>query len=54
MSQCGIQTDLPAGHSPRRIRRRRIPGRSGYPFNAGQVIKLHSEYQNDTGSRRRT
>jgi hypothetical protein len=49
MSECAITSDLlptkqaeawPAGGE--------LPS-TGYPFNAGQTIRLHSEYQNDTG-----
>jgi hypothetical protein len=50
MSQCGIQTDLPAGHQTEAYPAGSAYPTSGYRFNSGQVIKLHSEYQNNTGS----
>jgi len=50
MSQCGIETDLPAGAQAQAYPPGGAYPVAGYPFTAGQTIKLHSEYQNNTGS----
>ena len=48
MSQCGITTD-PAGRAGGVWPDEWRVSLDGYKINAGQVIRLHSEYQNDTG-----
>jgi hypothetical protein len=49
MSQCGITTDhLPTAQAEAWPAGGEYPS-TGYPFSAGQTIRLHSEYQNDTG-----
>jgi hypothetical protein len=49
MSQCGITGDLlPTAQAEAWPEGGELPS-TGYPFNAGQTIRLHSEYQNDTG-----
>jgi hypothetical protein len=50
MSHCGIETDIPANHQAEAY-----PAGGAYPtqglaIKSGDVIKLHSEYQNGTGS----
>jgi len=49
-SHCGIFSDLPAGAQPEAY-----PATGAYPstgvrLNAGQVLRLHSEYQNNSGA----
>jgi hypothetical protein len=48
MTQCGIWTDLPAGHQSEPYPTGGQYPSTGVPFSAGQVIKVHSEYQNGT------
>jgi hypothetical protein len=48
MTQCGVWTDLPAGHQAEAYPSTGQYPSTGVPFSAGQVIKLHSEYQNGT------
>jgi hypothetical protein len=50
MSACGIQTELPAGHQAEAYPTGGAYPLAGIPFSSGQVIKLHTEYENDTGS----
>jgi hypothetical protein len=50
MSVCGIQTDLPAGHQPEAYPAGGAYPTAGIPIKSGDVIKLHTEYENDTGS----
>jgi hypothetical protein len=49
MTQCGVFSDLPAGHQAEPYPSGGMYPPTGVPFTTGQVIKLHSEYQNDTG-----
>jgi hypothetical protein len=49
MTQCGVFSDLPAGHQPEPYPSGGTYPSTGVPFSAGDVIKVHSEYQNDTG-----
>src|SRR4051794_3198843 len=50
VSLCGIQTSVPSGAQPEAYPPGAAwPAADGYKISAGQVIKLHSEYQNDTG-----
>jgi hypothetical protein len=49
MTQCGVFSDLPAGHQPEPYPAGGTYPSTGVPFSAGDVIKVHSEYQNDTG-----
>ena len=49
MSECSISTDLlPTAQAEAWPEGGELPS-TGYPLNAGQTIRLHSEYQNDTG-----
>jgi hypothetical protein len=49
MSECGVNTDiLPTAQAEAWPDGGDLPY-TGYPFSAGQTIRLHSEYQNDTG-----
>jgi hypothetical protein len=50
MSQCGIESDQPAGAQAEAYPPAGAYPASGVPFTAGQVIKLHSEYLNNTGA----
>jgi hypothetical protein len=50
MSVCGIQTDIPPGHQPEAYPAGGAYPTAGIPFKSGDVIKLHSEYQNGTGA----
>jgi hypothetical protein len=50
MSGCEIQTDVPAGHQPEPYPAGGAYPIAGIPFKAGDVIKLHTEYQNGTGT----
>jgi hypothetical protein len=47
MSVCGIHTDKPAGAQPEAWPAGGAYATSGYPLKKNQVIRLHSEYQND-------
>jgi hypothetical protein len=49
MSQCGTWADLPAGHQAEPYPTGGKYPSTGVPFSSGQVIKVHGEYQNDTG-----
>jgi hypothetical protein len=48
MSECGIQTNIPPGHQPEAYPSGGAYPTQGLPIKAGDVIKLHSEYQNNT------
>ena len=50
MSQCGIQTDVPPGRQAEAYPAGAAYPTQGVPIKSGDVIKLHSEYQNDTGA----
>ncbi len=50
MSTCGIFTDLLPGKQAEAFPAGGAFPTNGVAVNAGQVIKLHSEYQNDTGA----
>jgi hypothetical protein len=50
MSECGIQTALPANHQAEAYPAGSAYPIAGIPFKVGDPIKLHSEYQNDTGT----
>jgi hypothetical protein len=50
MSICGIQTDIPPGAQAEAYPSGAAYPTTGLPFSSGQVIKLHSEYQNGTGA----
>ena len=50
MSLCGVQNELPPSHQAEAY-----PPDGAYPIdgvalNTGQTVRLHSEYQNDTGA----
>jgi hypothetical protein len=47
---CGIFSDMPAGRQPEAYPTSGEYPSDGIPISAGQVIKLHSEYQNDSGA----
>jgi hypothetical protein len=49
MSECGIQTDIPPGRQAEAYPAGGAYPTQGVPFKSGDVIKLHSEYQNGTG-----
>ena len=49
-SHCGIFSDLPAGRQAEAYPTDGEYPSDGIPISAGQVIKLHSEYQNDSGA----
>ena len=49
MSHCGIFTDLPGTQSPLAYPPAAGYTTEGYPIRKGQVIRLHSEYQNSSG-----
>jgi hypothetical protein len=49
MSTCGIFTDVPSGAEPQAYPPGGAYPSSGYPLRQNQVIRLHSEYQNNTG-----
>ncbi len=50
MSECQITTDLlPTKQAEAWPATGELPS-TGYPFASGQTIRLHSEYQNDTGA----
>jgi hypothetical protein len=46
MTQCGIWTDLPGSHQSEPYPSNGTYPSTGVPFSAGQVIKVHTEYQN--------
>jgi hypothetical protein len=48
-SNCGIFTDVPAGSQAEAYPAAGAYPADGIPIRAGQVIRLHSEYQNDSG-----
>ena len=48
-SNCGIFTDVPAGKQAEAYPAGGAYPTDGLPIRAGQVIRLHSEYQNDSG-----
>jgi hypothetical protein len=50
MSLCGIFNELPAGHQQEPYPPDGAFPIDGYPLKSGQVVRLHSEYQNDTGA----
>ena len=47
MTQCGLFSDLPAGHQAEPYPAAGTYPTTGVPFSTGQVVKLHAEYQND-------
>jgi hypothetical protein len=49
MSQCGIFSDVPPGAQPEMFPASAGYSFEGYPIRTGQVIRLHSEYLNNTG-----
>jgi hypothetical protein len=49
MSLCGVFTDVPAGAQPDAYPAAGALPPEGYKVSQGQVLRLHSEYQNDTG-----
>jgi hypothetical protein len=49
MSQCGIFSEVPAGAQPEMYPASAAYSFEGYPIRKGQVIRLHSEYENDSG-----
>lgn len=50
MSLCGVFDDLPAAAQPEAYPSGGAYPAKGYPLRKGQTIRLHSEYQNDTGA----
>jgi hypothetical protein len=48
-SICGINTDMPAGRQPEAYPAGGEWPLEGLRISAGQVLRLHSEYQNDSG-----
>jgi hypothetical protein len=50
MSECGIQTDVPAGAQAEAYPAGGAYPTTGLPFSSGQQIRLHSEYSNGTGA----
>jgi hypothetical protein len=50
MSVCGINSDVPAGAQAEAYPAGGAYSFEGYPIKAGQVIRLHSEYQNNSGA----
>jgi hypothetical protein len=50
MSECGIQTDIPAGAQAEAYPAGGAYPTIGIPFSSGQTIKIHSEYSNGTGA----
>jgi len=50
MSECGIQSDIPAGAQAEAYPAGGAYPTQGLPIQSGNVIRLHSEYQNGTGS----
>jgi hypothetical protein len=49
MSECLVPGGVAAGHQAEPWPASGEYPSTGYPFSAGQTIRLHSEYQNDTG-----
>jgi hypothetical protein len=49
MSQCGIFSEVPPGAQAESYPPSAGYSFEGYPIRTGQVIRLHSEYQNDSG-----
>ena len=49
-SNCGVSSDVPAGSQAEAYPAGGSWPSDGIPISAGQVIKLHSEYQNDSGA----
>jgi hypothetical protein len=49
-SHCGIFSHLPAGAQAEAYPSAGAYSFEGYPIKAGQVIRLHSEYQNNSGA----
>jgi hypothetical protein len=49
MTQCGINSSLLPTHQAEAWPAGGEYPSGGFPFSAGQTIRLHSEYQNDTG-----
>jgi hypothetical protein len=49
-SNCGVATDVPAGAQAEAYPAGGAFPSDGLPISAGQVIRLHSEYQNDSGA----
>jgi hypothetical protein len=47
---CGINAGVPAGAQAEAYPAGGVYPSDGIPINAGQVIRLHSEYQNDSGA----
>ena len=54
MSACGINSDLLPGAPGAGLAGRGQFRFEGYPLKAGQVVRLHCEYQNNTGAPRTT
>lgn len=50
MSSCGINSDLLPGKQAEAFQAGGAYTFEGYPIRSGQVIRLHSEYQNNTGA----
>jgi hypothetical protein len=50
MSICGINSEVPAGAQAEAYPAGGAYSFEGYPIKAGQVIRLHSEYQNNSGA----
>jgi hypothetical protein len=50
MSTCGVQHELPAGHQAEPYPADGAYPIDGFPLTSGQTVRLHSEYQNDTGA----
>jgi hypothetical protein len=50
MSLCGVQHELPAGHQAEPYPPDGAYPIDGVPISTGQTVRLHSEYQNDTGA----
>jgi hypothetical protein len=50
MSLCGIFNEIPAGHQAEPYPPDGEFPIDGYPLKPNQVVRLHSEYQNDTGA----
>jgi hypothetical protein len=50
MGHCGIFNELPAGRQAEAYPATAAYSTEGYPIRKGQVIRLHSEYQNGTGA----
>ena len=49
MTQCGVNSSLLPTHQAEAWPASGEYPSTGYPFSAGQTIRLHSEYQNNTG-----